>query len=308
MPDYSSYVQSVPVGGSTGAVTSPLVAQVGRNGIPVGSPPTSPLTSTQSSVPSSGAVNAKAPTFSNLATDLFSGNYNPSNYTQTGAAAGGPGKSYIPTPGTQMPWSIPDGEYNPNFSPNIPTDYVPAGYMTYDQWQQQYQENQGGYKNNRGGAIHGYANGGQIRSAAKAGANIVHNGGIFPGDGAGRTDNIPVNVPVDSHVIPADVVSGLGEGNTNAGAAILDKMMTSIPKRPSPPPQAAQDPATALARGGKAQTKIIAASGEYLVPPDLVRALGNGDIALGHKVLDAFILKTRANTKKTLGKLKPPKK
>jgi hypothetical protein len=45
----------------------------------------------------------------------------------------------------------------------------------------------------------------------------------------GRTDQIPASVAADSYVIPADVVSGLGEGNTMAGAKLIDMMFHSGP-------------------------------------------------------------------------------
>src|SRR5581483_4165756 len=41
-----------------------------------------------------------------------------------------------------------------------------------------------------------------------------HPGGLIESDSAGRTDRVPLAVGTDAHVIPADVVSGLGQGNT----------------------------------------------------------------------------------------------
>ena len=41
----------------------------------------------------------------------------------------------------------------------------------------------------------------------------------------GRTDHIAANPAADSFVIPADVVSGLGEGNTLAGARVLTQAL-----------------------------------------------------------------------------------
>jgi len=78
-------------------------------------------------------------------------------------------------------------------------------------------------------------------------------------------------------------------------------------------PSAYQEPTpnvnSGFAGGGRpSHTKIIAASGEYLVPPAKVAALGGGDMDKGHKIIDAFIMKVRNKTKKELRKLKPPKK
>jgi len=41
---------------------------------------------------------------------------------------------------------------------------------------------------------------------------------------AGRTDHLPINVPSGAYVIPADIVSALGEGNTVAGFRVLNDM------------------------------------------------------------------------------------
>ena len=48
--------------------------------------------------------------------------------------------------------------------------------------------------------------------------------GFIPGPTGGRTDAIPMSVKRQSYVIPADVVSGLGEGNSQAGAKKLSGM------------------------------------------------------------------------------------
>ncbi|MGH7749169.1 MAG: hypothetical protein ACREQ5_31055, partial [Candidatus Dormibacteria bacterium] len=122
------------------------------------------------------------------------------------------------------------------------------------------------------------------------------------------------SVPGGSYVIPADVVSGLGEGNTLAGAGVLDKMMHSGPfgmklggghsasSIPRPPK------AMSFARGGEVRrVRIVAAGGEYLVHPDDVRRVGEGEINRGHDRLDAFVKEVRAHTAKKLKKLPGPK-
>lgn len=60
-------------------------------------------------------------------------------------------------------------------------------------------------------------------------ADSMHPGGLLGGNTGGRTDVLPLSVPAGSYVVPADVVSGMGEGNTNAGANVLDKMMHTLP-------------------------------------------------------------------------------
>lgn len=119
--------------------------------------------------------------------------------------------------------------------------------------------------------------------------------GLLHSDVAGRTDNLPISVPAGAYVLPADVVSALGEGNTMAGAKVLDEMFG---------PQTAA--AEAYARGG--HVPIVAAGGEYVVSPGTARKVGGGDLERGHEVLDRFVKHVRAKHVKTLRKLPGPKK
>ena len=66
----------------------------------------------------------------------------------------------------------------------------------------------------------------------------------------------------------------------------------------------------AFADGGMAGEKvpIVAAGGEYVIPPEVVINVGNGDMNAGHTELDDFVLKMRAKTVKTLKGLAPPKR
>lgn len=54
-------------------------------------------------------------------------------------------------------------------------------------------------------------------------------GGIIASEIPGRTDHIPTSVASDSYVLPADVVSGLGEGNTLAGARLMQEFLSTGP-------------------------------------------------------------------------------
>src|SRR6266436_1701231 len=45
----------------------------------------------------------------------------------------------------------------------------------------------------------------------------------------GRTDKLNLNVPSGSYIIPADIPSAIGQGNSTAGGAILDKMFNKGP-------------------------------------------------------------------------------
>lgn len=116
---------------------------------------------------------------------------------------------------------------------------------------------------------------------------------------AGRTDHLPMHVPSGSYVIPADIVSGLGEGNTEAGFKVMGRMINpygGVPK------------AYAAGGGVQEQVPIIAAGGEYVISPETVAAIGGGDMDLGHRELDEFVKKMRQKLIKTLKKLPGPKK
>lgn len=146
-------------------------------------------------------------------------------------------------------------------------------------------------------------------------ATAPHFGGFLPGASGGRTDNKNISVPGGSFVIPADVVSGLGQGNSMAGANVLHKMFSTGPygmklnkmnRASSGLPRAPG--MTKFAAGGvpPGHTPIVAAAGEFVVPPD---AISNkfGDLDKGHKVLNKFVVEQRKNHVKTLKKLPPPK-
>ncbi len=131
-----------------------------------------------------------------------------------------------------------------------------------------------------GGSASGISN---LRGASSRGPAI----GLLRSAVPGRTDRLPIQVWEDSYVVPADVVSGWGQGNTEAGAKILDAMFESHAKN-------------GFARGGRAQTlrqvPIVAAGGEYVVHPHAVWSLGGGDMREGHKKLDKMVRTKRKAT------------
>lgn len=53
---------------------------------------------------------------------------------------------------------------------------------------------------------------------------------------------------------------------------------------------------------------IVAAGGEYVIPPEHVVRIGGGDLDHGHKILDSFVKKMRQKTIKTLQSLPGPAK
>lgn len=206
---------------------------------------------------------------------------------------------------------------------------------------------------------------------------------------AGRTDHLPSNVENGSFVIPADVVSGMGEGNSVAGFKVLKRMFEGAHRdyggspyggaglpynagampygghakggqvavgrnekqsyvgpgyeewQMQPNPSVINDPqnavtgpvmpdgpsfqdqlennrnrqdiidqhiGTPLASGGSADSVPVAvAGGEHVLSPHEVRFAGMGDLDIGHRVLDAFVIRSRKKHIDTLKKLPPPK-
>ena len=151
---------------------------------------------------------------------------------------------------------------------------------------------------------------------ATGGAVKVHKGAIHSSV-AGRTDHLPMHVASGSYVIPADIISAMGEGNSMAGFKVAKSIFASpgpygkssraTPYGGSPMPYG--QPSPHKAGGGEVDgVPIVAAGGEYVIPPEDVLHIGNGSMDDGHKVLDAFVKKMRAKTIKTLQRLPGPKK
>ena len=151
----------------------------------------------------------------------------------------------------------------------------------------------------------------------------LHQQGMIHSPIPGRTDKIPMKVPAGAYVLPADIPSALGQGNTIAGAHILNKMFSTGPlgnpvqKAKAPPTMRRASFAKFKEDGGEASPEegmgdehvpIVAAGGEYIIHPEVVRSYGGGDIGRGHKILDQFVLHTRKENIKTLKGLPGPKK
>lgn len=142
---------------------------------------------------------------------------------------------------------------------------------------------------------------------------------------AGRTDHLPVHVPNGSYVIPADIVSAMGEGNTMAGFKQVRQMFGGNPYggKGADPYNAPAAPYNGIgapyggsgapyerrAAGGETDgVAVVVAGGEYVLTPEEVTRAGNGDLSRGHRTLDSFVKQYRAKTIKTLQNLPGPKK
>jgi hypothetical protein len=137
---------------------------------------------------------------------------------------------------------------------------------------------------------------------------------------AGRTDHLPMHVASGSYVIPADIISSMGEGNTMAGFKAARKIFTKPISFMGQPYDSGMDPygESGLPYGAKpvghadggatGAVPVVVAGGEYVIHPDDVIHIGGGDLERGHKILDSFVKKQRAKTINTLQKLPGPKK
>ena len=146
----------------------------------------------------------------------------------------------------------------------------------------------GGGGANGGGGDNGggYAGGGLIRSTGGEffTKKLAKGSGLVTGISQGRADKVGIHVPHGAYVMPADVVSGMGQGNTTAGARALKGMMPS-------------DGRLHFASGGIAgeapAVPIQVSAGEFVVHPAHVAALGGGDPQAGAAALDGLVARVR---------------
>ena len=133
----------------------------------------------------------------------------------------------------------------------------------------------------------------------------------------GRTDKHETDVASGSYILPAETVSHLGQSNTLAGLDKLRQMGAHGLKRIVHGAEGASAIARKhRAKGGAAQSQentgsavpVVLAGGEYALRPDEVAEIGDGDVQLGHRLLDNFVMKNRRNHIETLRKLREPAK
>jgi hypothetical protein len=171
---------------------------------------------------------------------------------------------------------------------------------------------------------------------ARAGARSLQQSGMIHSPVGGRTDALPANVKSGSYVLPADAISGIGQGNSIAGANAFNKLFKMGPYGAADPHPAAPggmrapvSPGAGLkmkmstagmmrgrkgfADGGSpdntgAPVDIMSAGGEFIVPVHKVAELGGGSVERGHELLDSMVAHIRRQTIKTLRHLPKPKK
>ena len=161
--------------------------------------------------------------------------------------------------------------------------------------------------------------------------------GFLGGSSLGRADSIKTRAPAGSYILPADVVSGLGEGNSLAGSRVFDEILRSMPYGTQGSQQkggrgAPRAPSLSLSvsKGGEVKdgpdaepVDVLLSDGERVVLPHHVRMWGDiaaqhiakkrggspdrwDKLKLGHRALDAFVLNERAKHIKKLKSLPGP--
>lgn len=212
------------------------------------------------------------------------------------------------------------------------------------------QSNGGGGEYARGGPMLRRAAGGDmgispgeatpwwVRSEARSAD--TGGGGFLAGTTGGRTDAIKTTAPAGAYVLPADVISGLGEGNTLAGAKVWQSILQSGPYgtpqargargmgAPRPPPvyREGQGFKAGGTPGEFGEHQPVALSdGEQVVAPADVLWFGKQRfrrdskgkksvpmpstkelMKLGWRELDEFVVEERAKNVKRLAKLPGP--
>lgn len=108
----------------------------------------------------------------------------------------------------------------------------------------------------------------------------------------GRADKLHTSVADGSHIIPADVVSAMGDGNSVAGAAHLSRMF----------------PHSSMMHGLKdgGHVKVQLSDGEFSVHPHDVAHVGGGSIEEGHRKLNDWTLHVRHEDIERRKRLPPP--
>lgn len=315
---YSSAISSVPMSAlSGGAGSNGVIASVNNKGIPSGQPGVSAPSAQSSLAPPTPSASQASPSASSAPT-YYGGNANGGvspliagangTYTLNGQpysgsvySANGMGIGMNASNGI-LQQSFAGGGKIPQFRNKLAGGGFPSSAEA-DPW--------------------------YMRADAK---DALHTQGMFGGSAPGRADTLNRQVPASSYVLPSDVVSAIGQGNSLAGGNILTGMFHSGPMglplqkgRGTPSlrlpaaPRPASDPGLPEPRltdstGGRktdhggATVPIAASSGEFLVSPDAVARIGGGDHERGFKILDAFVKKVRDKHIKTLQKLPAPKK
>lgn len=156
------------------------------------------------------------------------------------------------------------------------------------------------------------------------------NSGFLHGTTPGRADSVATSAAGGSYVVPADVIAGLGQGNSLAGARIMDSIVSSgpwgsrlphggggsrEPRAPAPFREAQANggpvklfPEKRAAGGVKSgETPVLLSHGEYVIHPHHIKRMF-GDLKRGHRMLDKWVVDKRKENIEKQKKLPGPVK
>lgn len=130
----------------------------------------------------------------------------------------------------------------------------------------------------------------RTKKRKRGGKVKVHVGPII-GDTGGRADEVNMSVPSGAYIIPSDVISGLGGGNTLHGMKIIERMFPH--------------PKGSYGTSKGEPVPIAAAHGEVSISPEQLKAKF-GDVDHAHKIMDHWVVHERKNIINTMSKLPGP--
>jgi hypothetical protein len=163
------------------------------------------------------------------------------------------------------------------------------------------------------------------RTRAEGGRVHKYHVGPIHSPVAGRTDHLPVHVVAGSYVLPADIISGMGQGNTMAGFRVAKDIFgqkfyggytSGMPYMSEGLPYGVTSPhrksggrtADHQQWDDKNLVPVIVAGGEFVMHPIDVVHRGHGSLDDGHSVMDQYVKRYRAKMIKTLSKLPGPRR
>ena len=171
--------------------------------------------------------------------------------------------------------------------------------------------------------------------------------GFLGGDTLGRADGKNASVTSGAYVLPADVIAGLGEGNSLAGANLTQKWLSTGPYgTPLPPQRRGSGPpggspprapmgtrlpqlqyekggGTPIKKGDQSPVPVALSDGEFVIAPEIVAhhadlgALDPNDhnpkhyeaaLKRGHDILDHLVLELRKRHLAETARLPKPAK
>lgn len=132
-----------------------------------------------------------------------------------------------------------------------------------------------------------YAKGGEVEIYSRAKIPL-DKAGLIKGPGKGQADVIHTSAPEGSYIIPADVVSMLGDGSSKAGAESLRDYLDDRVESMHP------DVKGMFKNGKRSNIPVALSRDEFYIEPHEVLAIGKGHHSEGVKMLDSF----RSNVRK----------